>query len=165
MCDLYDSMNNINFTRRFDGVLRLYINTGLLQVAVASPDATGTNYTFTQANSTFTNTCPFTVNVLDSKLPTGTTTITAGFFIGKAPTYTLNAVNLGASNANNPMNATRFYFSQIVLTPSKQLEFLESNRNKRVVFQTFITNNYSGISSSFSALVQSGVVGLLGLGV
>jgi hypothetical protein len=72
-------------------------------------------------------------------------------------------VNLGNSGARNPMNASRFYFSQIVLDPSKQITFFESNRNKNVVYYSFVTNTYNNLTGTFNALVQSGIVGLMGV--
>ncbi len=55
-------MNNIGLVKRFNGVLRLYVNTGSL--FIGTNDVTAVNvtpaYLFSANNSTFNNVCPFT---------------------------------------------------------------------------------------------------------
>ena len=63
------------------------------------------------------------------------------------------------------MAASRYYYSQIIVNPSQQLEYLESTKNKTVLYRTFITNQFNAIGSgsSFSALIQSGITNIQGL--
>ena len=63
---LLESLRAIGLTRRFDAVLRLYINTGTIAVPVlnANTPATVAYGGALQGNSTFSNTCPFTINHL-----------------------------------------------------------------------------------------------------
>ena len=58
------------------------------------------------------------------------------------------------------MPACRIYFSQIQLNPEKSLKYIETNRNKRVVYRTILTNQYNniGAGNSFNQLVNSGIV-------
>jgi hypothetical protein len=169
MKDLLDSMNNIGLTRRFDAILRIYVNTGLLTVGVDTPNNANCSLIFNSQNSTFTNTCPITINNLGTLIPAGTTNITAGFFIARPANYTMTAtnVNLNNSGASNLMTACRYYYSQIIVNPAQQIEYLESNKAKKVVYRSFIYNQYNniGAGASFSALVQSGVTNILGVAI
>jgi hypothetical protein len=156
MKDLLDSMNNIGLTRKFDAMLRIYVNTGALSVSVANPAQATCSLGFSLANSTFTNTCPFTVNNIGALIPATTTNISAGFFIARPPNFTLTTtgVNFNASSAGNMMNACRYYYSQVVIETAKQIEYLSSNKAKKILYRSFITNQFNNISGSYSALVQ-----------
>ena len=58
---LFESLGAIGLTKRADLVLRLYVNTGTLNVAVSSPNTTTPGYSLTQTNNGFNGTCPFTI--------------------------------------------------------------------------------------------------------
>ena len=165
--DLLDSMNNIGLTRRFDAMLRIYVNTGLCCVQVAAPNNANANLQFRLADSTFVNTCPITINNLLAVIPATTTGISVSFSIARPPNYTLATTGFNPNNAgaSNLMAASRYYYSQIIVNPSQQLEYLESTKNKTVLYRTFITNQFNAIGSgsSFSALVQSGITNIQGL--
>ena len=157
--DIFDSIKQLGMLKRFDGILRLYLNTGAVQVNVAAPTA-DTTYQFQYSNSTFTNTIPFTVNFVRAALPANTATITAGCHIARPSQTNFNtAINLSASGASHPMNACRFYYSQITMSPEKSLKFIESNKNKEIVYRTILSNNYSNTTagSSFNQLVNAGI--------
>ena len=85
---MLDAIAKIGLVKRADMRLRMYINTGSVAVTVAGPNTTDTYYSaFT---STFSNTCPFTVNLLSGLIASGgfgagVNTITAGLYIGKPP--------------------------------------------------------------------------------
>ncbi len=55
---LFESLNKIGLVKRLDAQLRLWVNTGTLNVTVADPDTANTSYRLTPANNTFSNTCP-----------------------------------------------------------------------------------------------------------
>ena len=163
--DIFDSMKQLGMLKRFDGILRLYVNTGAVQVNVTNPTA-ATTYQFQYSNSTFTNTIPFTVNYVQAALPATTATITAGCYIGRPAQTNFNAaINLSASGASHPMNACRFYYSQITMSPEKSLKYIESNRNKEIVYRTILSNNYSNTTagSSFNQLINAGIKNLIGV--
>jgi hypothetical protein len=63
------------------------------------------------------------------------------------------------------MNACRCYYSVIEIDPEKARLYLESNLNKRIVYESIVTNNYTSIASgqSFSQLIQSGIRAPLGV--
>jgi len=165
LSDISGIMENIGLIRKFDAILRIYVNTGLTTVSEA---AIFTNYSLLTfaGTSTFTNTCPITINSL------GITTnysaaafsdITAGFFIGRSANYAITtaggaSVNFG-SNYQSQIQSTRFYYPNIVLEPLKMSDYLASQQSKTVVSKQFLYNTYSNISvgASFSQLIQSGV--------
>lgn len=164
LSDISGIMENIGLIRKFDAILRIYVNTGIITVAES---AIGNNSLLTYAGtSTFTNTCPITINSL------GLTTnysavafsdITASFTIGRSPNYAITtaggaSVNFG-NNYGSQMQSTRFYYPNIVLDPLKMSDYLSSQQSKTVVSRQFLYNTYTNIGSgaSFSQLIQSGV--------
>jgi hypothetical protein len=116
--------------------------------------------------STFTNTCPITINCLGyvtNYSGAAFTDITAGFFIGRSVSYGITTaggavVNFGA-NYQSAIQSTRFYYPNIVLDPLKMSDYLSSQQSKTVVSKKFLYNTYANINagSSFSQLIQSGV--------
>ena len=165
LCDIFDSMKQLGMLKKFDGILRLYVNTGAVQVNVTNPTG-ATTYQFQYSNSTFTNTIPFTVNFINSSLPATVTTIPAGCYIAKpAPTSFNGAINLNLSGASHSMSACRFYYSQITMSPEKSLKYIESNRNKEIVYRSILSNNYTNITagSTFNQLVNAGIKNLTGI--
>ena len=169
--DLLESMKSIPLTRRFDAVIRLYVNTGAISVTVLPGTSNNLQYFGpTLSKSTFTNTCPILINWLPSLQATpiipagagaaGATRITAGCFIGKPPSTSLDGVNLALAGVSNPLNSCRMYYSSIELADARQtLQYVESNRAKKVVYRNFVANFISAITggSSYSALMQSGL--------
>lgn len=172
--DILDVTDKIGLVKRFNGVLRLYINTGSLHISCNSglaADAAIPRYQFTVGTSTFNNTCPFTINNLNlattgaGGIPFAQTQITAGLFIGKALQTSNNGVNLGASGASHPMNACRLYYSTVQLEPEKALSYSRSNQMKNVVFKNYYFNqiNAVGAGGNYSQLIQSGITNPLAL--
>jgi hypothetical protein len=171
LCDVVDKMGLV---KKLDMILRIYFNTGSLSCTVANGNTGNLQYGAFVSTSTFANTCPFTVNHLIGTAATGglaaaTTAITAGVFIARAPTTSITAggvtVNLGLNVPNHPMPSCRCYYSLVKLEPSRALAYIEANREKQVVFENVIFNQYNsiGAGSSFSQLVQSGIKNPLGV--
>ena len=163
--NLFESLANIGLVRKFDCTIRLWVNTGTVNAAVTNPNATNTAMTLTSANNSFTNTCPFTLNLLadtsaNGGIPATTTNIVAGLYIAKPPTTSFASINLSTSGASHPLQTCRIYYSQIQVEPTKALTYVESNRNKKVVYRTILTNQYNNTSSggSFNQLINSGVI-------
>jgi hypothetical protein len=86
----FESLANIGLVRKFDCTLRLWLNTGTVNVSVANPNVNSTaaaanataplQYSVIAANNAFTNTGPFTVNYLpglyaNGGIPTAVTNI------------------------------------------------------------------------------------------
>jgi hypothetical protein len=160
-----DFIDKLGLVKKLDLVIRAYFNTGSLRVPVSVPGAVGTFYG-KYDSSTFANTCPFTVNHLDGLqanggIPLTTTYISAGLFIAKTPSTSIGAagVNLGVSNVNHPMAACRCYYSQIKLDPARAITYVQENKEKQIVYEQVLFNQYANIStnSSFSQLIQSGI--------
>ena len=171
LADISGIMENIGLLRKMDSILRVYVNTGLITCSV---EDNATNNGFSVLNfrglnyTTFTNSCPITINSLGRTAnysAAAFTDITAGFFIGRSPSYTINTYGGGTSaavnfNANyqSQIQSTRFYYPNIVLDPLKMSDYLASQQSKTVVSKQFLYNTYSNISvgASFSQLIQSG---------
>jgi hypothetical protein len=60
----------------------------------------------------------------------------------------------------HPLANCRLYYSQITVDPQKSIDYVQRNRNKKVIYRSFVTNSYTNITtgSSFNALVNSGIV-------
>lgn len=169
---ILESLRNIGLTRRFDAVLRLYINTGTVAVPVRGSTAAAKGYeSLIQSSSTFTNTLPFTVNYLPGLLDAKTIQITAGCYIRQPPSTSVTAfatgigsstaVNLSNTGASHPLGSCRIYYSSIELgDPQLALTYTESNRAKKVIYRNFVSNTITGVNGgdSVSTLVQSGLV-------
>ena len=163
---LCDSIRNIGLVKKFDCVMRVYVNTGSLAVPYSGQaDATALFGDLVASSSTFSNACPFTLNFGCAAGAPVCTQIAAGLFLQKAPNTTVSpsngntAINLGASNAQNPMNTCRMIYSSIEIDKKREIEYAESNRSKMVIHRNFISNQINNVGSgnSYSALIQSGV--------
>ena len=167
--DIFDSFNNMPLTKKLQGALRIYFNTGSCSVAQGSAQLVGPITTaFTAAASSFSTTCPFTINQSASVVGAAFTNINAGLFIARAPTTStgLTGVNLGASNAIHPtLNGVRLYYSQVEIKPQRALEYVSANRSKKVTYNTYLTTvvNNVAASSSYSSIIQSGITNIKGV--
>ena len=199
-CDVIDKMGLV---KKCSIQIRAWINTGSVQINVNVPNPnTGTiaipvytpspkDMSYSTISSTFSATCPFTVNylpynnftsVVSLPIPTLTAVasattyqatninlITAGLYVATAPQSFGSSTSINISTAtsilSNPMKACRIYYSQVALTPQKALAYVEANTNKQVVYESVLWNQYSNITagSSFSQLVQSGIKNPVGV--
>jgi hypothetical protein len=163
---LFESLNKIDLVKRADAQLRLWVNTGTVNITVANPDLATCAYNLTPANNTFSNTCPILVNyqavngTADTGIvKTGTNAIVAGLYIARPPTTSFAGINLALSAVQHPLTNCRSYYSQVTVDPQKSVDYLQRNRNKKVIYRSFVTNSYNSIAigSSFNALVNSGI--------
>ena len=185
---LCDVMDKLGLVRKLSAVMRIYFNTGSVSVPVTNA-GTNTQYFGAPTNSTFPNTCPITINNVQgagssvatstvnvASVPAYTGNVTAfvcaGCFIARAPTTAIpvggGSINIGGTNiANHPMPACRAYYPLVKMEPSKALRYVEESRNKLVIYEQLITNQYNniGAGSSFSQLVQSGIKNALGIAI
>ena len=161
MCDIFDSMKSLCLMKKFDGILRMYFNTG----TVASVLQSGGYMVTSGTSSTFTNTCPIIQSSL-ATIPATACGLASGLFIGRATaTNMLGGVNLANSNASNPMFACRMYYPQVTLKPEKLIPYISENRAKKIVYTSVLFNTFNSITSgsTYSALVQSGVTNIRGV--
>ena len=162
--DLCDVLAQMGLTKKLDVLLRLYVNTGSVVVGLAGTTTTQNAYYYTsQSASTFTNTCPITVNYTGGVHAAALTQITAGCYIARSPAVTIRGASIASYSSQ--MNACRCYYSVIEIDPEKARLYLEANLNKRIVYESVITNNYNAIAAgtSFSQLIQSGIRAPLGV--
>jgi hypothetical protein len=162
---LFESLGKVGLLRSFDATLRLWVNTGTVAVTVDSPALNTVNYALTPANNSFSNTCPLLVNYIPSSstvgIPALTVNIVAGLYIAKPPSTSYSGgTNLGASGVTHPLANCRLYYSQVTLDPTKAITYTNMNLNKKVIYRTFVSNQYNNIGkgSSFNQLINSGTV-------
>jgi hypothetical protein len=91
---------------------------------------------------------------------TGVIQIVAGLYIARPPTRSFACINLAASVVQHPLPNCRLYYSQLTVEPQKSIDYVQQNRNKKVMYRSFVTNSYNNITSgtSINALVNSGIV-------
>jgi hypothetical protein len=147
---LFESLNKIGLTKKLDAQLRLWVNTGTVLVRVAGADSTNLAYNMTPADNTFSNTCPILVNHQAANTGTGivpatTQAIVAGLYIKSPPVTSFAGVNLGASIVQHPLTNCRLYYSQVTVDPQKSIDYVQRNRNKKVIYRSFVTNSYTNI--------------------
>jgi hypothetical protein len=133
-------------------------------VTVDSPQLPALNYELTPNNNSFSSTCPLLVNYIPSitaggvqGVPTSTSNIVAGLYIAKPPSTSFgNGVDLSNSGVAHPLGN----YSQIMLDPQKSITYTNANLNKKVIYRTFVSNQYNNITknSSFNQLINSGIV-------
>jgi hypothetical protein len=152
-------------TKKLDAQLRLWVNTGTVMVRVAGADSTNIAYNMTPADNTFSNTCPILVNHQAAGtgagiVPATTAAIVAGLYIARPPVTSFAGINLAASIVQHPLTNCRLYYSQVTVDPQKSIDYVQRNRNKKVIYRSFVTNSYTniGFGSSFNALVNSGII-------
>ena len=162
---LFESMDHIGLTQKLDASLRIWLNCGTVNVTVggnASGSGANMTYNITPANNTFSNTCPLLVNFEASNkiVPANTTNIVAGVYVARPPVTNFAGINLSLANAAHPLQNCRLYYSQIQMEPQHAITYNNSNTNKKVIYRTFVTNNYPAVSSggSFNQLINSGIV-------
>ncbi len=180
MAWVLDSIKQWPLCKKVDAMLRIYVNANAMVNAQCCIGNAGSNSGSALISSgsynTFPNTCPLMLmsvaNAGSLLIPSATTTptsFTAGLFIGKVQSISLNSVNFatmtGVSIPNNPMNACRFYYPLVEIKPNLRELYFSENRNKNIVYTTFLYNQFNAITagSSFSQLVQSGLTNLRGV--
>jgi hypothetical protein len=93
-------------------------------------------------------------------IPGGTKNIVAGLYIAKPPSTSFAGINLRSSDVAHPLQNCRLYYSQIMLDPQKSITYTNMNLNKKVIYRTFVSNQYNNIGKmgSFNQLINSGIV-------
>ena len=162
---LFESLGHIGLVKRLDCTIRLYVNTGSVNIKVGTPTSNDINYLYLQGNSTFSNTCPLMINHIGflnstTGIPATCTDIVASLTIARPITTSSFGINLANSQAIHPLGNSRIYYSSITLDPNKDTIYAAENLNKKVVFRSFVSNQYNNIpaAGTFNALVNSGVV-------
>ena len=122
-------------------------------------------YIITSAKNTFSNTCPLLVHFdpTNNIVPGTCTNIVAGVYIARPPVTNFAGINLGAAGAAHvvPLILSKIaVYSQIQMEPQHAITYNNSNTNKKVIYRTFVTNNYPPVAAagSFNQLINSGIV-------
>jgi hypothetical protein len=167
LCDIFDSMGSLPLMKKFNGMLRLYLNTGASGAQCLTTASTSATV-FSASTTTFVNTCPLLMNSLALTAPSAASGLVAGLSIARPQQTSIFGVNLAAAALTlpvNPMTSCRLYFPQIGLKAMQMDRYISENRSKKVVWRANLFNQFSNISagSSFSGLVQSGVSNIVGV--
>jgi hypothetical protein len=80
--------------------------------------------------------------------------------VARPPVTSFATVNLANAAAAHPLQNCRLYYSQIQMDPQHTKTYNNSNTNKKVIYRTFVTNNYPPVATlgSFNKLINSGIV-------
>ncbi len=105
----------MGLVRRFDATLRLWVNTGTVNITTDNVGKeVSQNYTLTPNNNSFSNTCPLMVNWLPGDgltptygIPATTKNIVAGLYIAKPPSTSFVGINLRSSDVAHPLQNCR----------------------------------------------------------
>jgi len=79
-------------------------------------------------------------------VPVNITKIVAGLYIVRPPATLFTGINLAASVLAHPLPNCRLYYSQVTVEPQKSIDYVQRNRNKKVIYKSFVTNSYNNIS-------------------
>ena len=169
--DIFDSFKSLPLMKKFDGILRLYVNTGSVvsntMGAAGGGSTTGQMVTSGSA-ITFTNTCPLMQSALLT-LTANTTAVASALFVANPTNTAISAggvnVNFANAGAAHFMTACRCYYPQVTLKVSHLDSYISQNRAKRICFTSILTNTFSniGAGTTVSYLVQSGVTNIRGV--
>jgi hypothetical protein len=69
--------------------------------------------------------------------PTGTQNIVAGLYIARPPTTSFSGRNLQDSALAHPFGNCRLFYSQVTIDPQKSIDYVQRNRNKKVICRSF----------------------------
>ena len=151
---IIDAIAKIGLVKKADMRLRMYVNVGAVQVTINTPNTTTTTYkSFT---TSFSNTCPFTVNLLTGALAAGgfsdnsATLLTAGLYLAKPPaSFSAGGVSVAnTSQINSPMSACQLYYSNVKLDLTSESEYINANRAKQIIYEKIYFASVTNVSST-----------------
>jgi hypothetical protein len=153
---MLDAFAKIGLVKSISMRLKMYVNTGAVSVIVAGANTADTSYaTFT---SSFSNTCPFTVNLLTGDVAAGgfsaaTTNITAGLYLARPPSSFSGggAVSIPITQLTHALTQCTLYHSVVKLDLQSEQAYTNANRAKKIVFEKILYN------SSLTVGVGSGI--------
>ena len=167
---ILDAVAKIGLVKKADLRLRMYVNTGAVQVTVQAPNTVNTTYK--SFKTSFANTCPITVNHLtgtaaNGGIPDTATRITAGLYIGSPPT-TFNGggdSTIAISQLSNSLTQCRMYYSNVKLDPNTESTYINANRSKQIIYEKIIFASVIGASAGglIDKTITSSVLNPIGL--
>jgi len=149
---ILDAIAKIGLVKKADMRLRMYVNVGAVQVTINDPNLVSTTYkSFT---TSFSNTCPFTVNYINNTaanggFPASTALLTAGLYISKPPaSFSGGGTSVAITQVNSPMSACQLYYSNAKLDLTTESEYINANRAKQVVYEKIYFASVTNIPSA-----------------
>jgi len=140
---ILDSIAKIGLVKKADLRLRMYVNTGAVQVTVQQ-SATQV-VTYKSFKSSFSNTCPINVNYLTGAVASGgfdstVTRITAGLYIGTPPSSFNGGgdTTIAITQSSNSLTQCRLYYSNVKLDPNTESQYITANRSKQIIYEKII---------------------------
>ena len=142
-----DAFAKIGLVKSLSMRLKMYVNTGAVAITINNPNVATTGYSaFT---TTFSNTCPFTVNLLSGDVASGgfsaaTDIIVAGLYLCKPPSSFSGggAVSIAIANLqSNPLTQCTLYHSVVKLDLQSEQEYITANRAKKIVYEKILYNS------------------------
>ena len=163
--DVCDFFAQCPLVKGLSALLRFYVNTGYTNITVVTAASGGMSNS--AATSTFTNTCPFTINTqLGANVPATATHLIVSCNIARSTVSTaLNGVSLSNSAGATSMMSVRCYYPMIRIKDELALSYVQSNRKKEILFRSVVANTFQSITtgSTFNQLIQSGIVNPKGI--
>ena len=168
---ILDAVAKIGLVKKADLRLRMYVNTGAVQITLNSPHTANTTYK--SFKTSFANTCPFTVNFLNGAsdtaggFPTTATRITAGLYIGSPPT-TFNGggdSTIAISQQSNSLTQCRLYYSNVKIDPNTETAYINANRSKQIIYEKIIFASVLNVTSGglIDKTISSSILNPIGL--
>ncbi len=147
---IVDAIAKIGLVKKAELKLKMYVNTGAVSVKVFGANDVTTSYG--AMTTTFSNTCPLTVNLLTGTSANGgfaanTDTIIAGLYICKPPSSFNggSALTVAITSLSSPLNQCLLYHSNIKLDGQTDTEYANANRAKKIVYEKILYANSVGI--------------------
>ena len=167
---ILDAIAKIGLIKKADLRLRMYVNTGAVQIVDQQSAANATTYK--SFKSSFANTCPITVNYLTGTVAAGgfatdTTRITAGLYIGSPPA-TFNGggdTTITLSQVANQLTQCRLYYSNVKLDPNTETAYINANRSKQIIYEKLIFASVLNVPSGglMDKTISSSILNPIGL--
>ncbi len=167
---ILDAVAKIGLVKKADLRLRMYVNTGAVQVTISNPNLTTTIYS--AFKTSFANTCPITVNYLNNTSALGgfaatADTITAGLYIGSPPsTFNGGGTNtIAISQTSNSLTQCRLYYSNVKIDPNTETAYINANRSKQIIYEKIIFASVLNTSAGglIDKTISSSILNPIGL--
>ena len=141
-----DAFAKIGLVKSMSMRLKMYVNTGAVSVIVNN--TTTANCGYSSFSSSFSNTCPFTVNLLNGAIAAGgfgatVTNITAGLYLARPPSSFSGggAVSIPITQISSPLTQCTLYHSVVKLDLQSEQEYVNANRAKKIVYEKILYNS------------------------
>jgi hypothetical protein len=163
---IVDAIAKIGLVKKAELKLKMYVNTGAVNVKVYGPNTADTSYG--AVTTTFANTCPMTVNLITGVATTAggfvaaVDSIVAGLYISKTPSSFngggANTVSLTGS-LSSPLTQCVLYHSNIKLDNQSDTEYANANRAKKIVYEKILyaTSTGIGVGNQIDKIITSSI--------